>query len=124
VEFEPRPQAERPGEVIRRHFLGFDHLPSRLERVVDTVQHVPYQQSGVAGDVGAARDRVEIGEIGMRDKAQCLRRGALGDRRGGKAARCRQGARASRGFQERSPVHDSPPDWNCSRFCRKKGAQS
>jgi hypothetical protein len=66
VEFQSR-QPECPGEAIRRDFLGFDYLPSWRQRVVDALQHIPYQQSGVAGDVGSGPDRVEIGEIGMRD---------------------------------------------------------
>ena len=56
------------------------------ELAVDAVKHVPHQQPGIAGDVGGAPDRIEIGEIGMRHEAQRARRGALRDRRGGKAA--------------------------------------
>src|SRR5262249_50339994 len=115
-----RPQAERPGEAIRRHFLGFDYLPSWRERVVDAVKHVPHQQPGVADHVAGAPDRVETGEIGIRDKAECPRRGALRDRWGGKAA-CRQRAGADCGFQERRSVHDVPLEYGVSRnpwsFC-------
>jgi hypothetical protein len=69
VKLKPGPQAEHPGEPIRRHLLGFDHLTLRLEFVVHAVQHVPDEQPAVAGDVAAAPDRIEIGEVGMRDKA-------------------------------------------------------
>ena len=90
VELEPRPQPERPGEAVRRHLLGLDHLALRLQLVVHAVKRVPHQRRGVAHHVCGAPDRIEIGEIGLRHETQRARRGALRDRRSGEAAGRRQ----------------------------------
>ena len=52
VELEPRPQPERPGEAVRRHLLGFDHLALRPQLVVHAVKHVPHHAPSVAHDIG------------------------------------------------------------------------
>src|SRR5262249_872469 len=62
-----------------------------------------------ARDEGRRPDRVEIGEVRMRYEAPCWRRSGVGDRRGGKAARCRQRAGADCGFQECTSMHDFEP---------------
>jgi hypothetical protein len=71
VEFQSRPQPERPSEAVRRNVLGFDHLALRLQLVVDAVERVPNEDRRVAGDIGRAPDRIEIREINLRHEAQC-----------------------------------------------------
>jgi hypothetical protein len=66
VKLEPGPQAECPSQAVRRHLLSLDHLALRLQGGIDAVKHVPDQQAGVARDIGAVPNRIEIGEVRMR----------------------------------------------------------
>ena len=52
----------------------------RLQLVVNAVEGVPNGDRRVAGDIGRAPDRIEIGEINLRHEAQCPGRRALRNR--------------------------------------------
>ena len=110
VERERGAQPEGPGEAVRRNFLRFDHLALWPQLVVNAVKHVPDQRGAIAHDILGVPDRVEIGEIGLRDEAQRARRCALGD---GRRRQCACRNRASRRFQERSAMHGGLPQ-GCS----------
>ena len=77
VKFETGPQAERPGEAVAQDFLGLDHLTLDLKFGVHAIERVPHQHAGVAGNIGGSPDRVEVGEVRVRNKTHCPRRGAL-----------------------------------------------
>ncbi len=101
MEFETRPQAESPGEPVRRHLFGFDHLTLQPQLVVDTVQHIVDQRPGIAHHIGRSPDGIEIGQVLPGHKAQRARRGALRDGGNCKA----RGGRGGRHLQECPAVH-------------------
>lgn len=104
MEFQPRPQAERPDQAIRRGFFGLNHLPLRLQVAVDPVQRIPDQECRIARDIGRGPDRIEIGEIRMRHEAHGARTGAL--REGGFCKSTRRSSnRCARPLQEYPAVH-------------------
>ncbi len=70
VEAQPRAQAELPVQAVRRFGPGLSHLRLRLEPCVYRDQLVIDQVSVVAGDDGGGPDRVEAGQVGLRDHAQ------------------------------------------------------
>src|SRR5262249_14345930 len=113
MKFQSRPQTECPHESVGRYLLALDHLTPRLKLVVETVEHVPHQRGSVAHDVLGVPDRIEVGEVCLRDEAQHARLRALADRWGGKTAG--RGKDAGRGLDESASIDRGPhtikPSW-------------
>jgi len=83
VKFQSWPQAERPGQAVRRDLFGLHHLALRLELLVHPIERVPHHGGGIAHHVLRAPDRIEIREIGLRHETKRARRSALRECRGG-----------------------------------------
>ena len=118
VELEPSPQPEGPSQAVRGHLFRFDHLALRLEVGVHAVEHVPHQEPGIARDIGRGPDRIEIGEVCVRDQPQRPRRSALRYCGRCKSARPRERARGGRGFQECASIHVYAPALSKRLCCR------
>ena len=72
VEFQSVAQRDVPLQLVAAHRVAGCHLRMRLELVVEPVQGVEHQERVVAGDVGRGPDRIERGQIGLRNEFQYL----------------------------------------------------
>jgi hypothetical protein len=92
--------------------MAFDHLRLGLELVIDAVEHVPDQQGAVADNVLRGPDRVEVGEIGLRDEPQGLAAGSEGQARGCQGGCDGASGRNGGGLEESASVHVHVPHAN------------
>jgi hypothetical protein len=105
MKFEARPQAEGPGQAVRRNLFGLHHLALRLQPVVEAIERVPHHGRRIAHDVLRAPDRVEVGEVGLGHETERACGGALRKGRCRKFSERRGSSRASCGFQECPAMH-------------------
>src|ERR1019366_8897332 len=95
------------------------HLRRRLVVGTEAIQWVEDEQAVVARHVGGGNMRVQHGDAGLRNEAQCI--GPLLARGG------RRGQRGGGRSQKRSPAHGEPPlcvrhaTWRTSWNTRKPG---
>ena len=68
VEFEPVAQRQVPFFAIVGDAIAGDHLRLHLELGVEAVKRIVDCEREVPGDVGGGPDRVERGEVGMRNE--------------------------------------------------------
>ena len=102
-------QLEGPDLAVRRYFFAFDHLALGFQLVVKAVKRVPDQGGSIAHHILRAPDRVEVGQIGLRHKAQRARGSPLRQRRGGKPARASQRRNAGGCLEKISTIHRPSP---------------
>ena len=83
VEAQAFAQAEGPDQVGAGPFPGFDHLGADAEIGIGREQRVVDHVAMVAHDVARGAHRVDRGQVGMRDEAQHVAGGTLGQGGGG-----------------------------------------
>src|SRR5271166_5226357 len=84
--------------------MALGHLRLRLLLLVHSVQHVPDQQGAVADDGLRGPNRIEVGQVGLRNEAERLGFGCETQARRRQGDGCRDGGR----FQETPTIHGVP----------------
>ena len=70
MEAQPVAQGEGPQAAVVFDGMALDHLRLRLQLAVDAVQLVPDHHGVVARNVGGGHDRIDDGQVGLRNEAQ------------------------------------------------------
>ena len=112
VPFEAGAELEIPGQAVGGDLAALAHLRLRAKLAVHAIERVEEQHAGVAHHVERGPDRVEIGQVGLRDEPQHLL--VLPARDG------RQREPGRRGRQKRPSPHRSPSRPVCLVHCGKR----
>ena len=118
VEFQAGAQFEGPDEAVGRHIRALAHLRLRHEVAVHPVERVVEQHRGVAHHVERGPDRVQVGQIGLRNETQHLGIGCQRQPWRSQTTRRRERTRGS--LQESPTIHRllQPPS---PRLCLRAG---